>query len=418
MKLLLKDVTILDKSGPYHNQTLDVLVEKGKIVKITKNIKHEEGIKVVSSNNLHVSTGWVDIGTQLGEPGLEHRETFASAIAAARVGGYTTLIPFPNTLPVLQNKAALTVLHSISKNSKINILPIAALTTDCKGEELVEMYDLHQSGAVAFSDGLKSIHHNGVLLNALNYVKTFDGLIIHYPIDQYLSNGGQIHEGKVSTLLGMKGIPSIAEHISIQRDLELLNYSGSKLCLYGISTQESVKLIKLFGKKNLFSVVPYLNLVKQDTDLADFDTNLKLYPPLRTKIDQNELLKALKSDIITAISSNHYPLEEDAKKLEFPYAKYGASGLETVFPALNTFAIDKLPLETIIDKLTNGPKSIFNLSINTINEGIEADLTFFDPSLEWEYQETKSASKNNPYLGQTLKGKVLGTLVKGEVFMN
>ena len=418
MKLLIKNATIIDAKSPYHLQQKDLLIESGKIAQISDFIVNENKVKEVASENLHVSAGWMDIGTQLGEPGLEHRETFETAIAAARTGGFTALAPFPNTIPVLQNKAALSVLQELSRSSAIHIYPVAALTKDCSGSEISEMYDLHLAGAKAFSDGLKSIQHNGVLLNALNYVKAFDGLIIHFPQDAYLSKDGQMHEGYTSTLLGMKGIPEMAETITLHRDLSLQEYAGSRLCIYGISSAKSLNIAKNFEKAEVTYVVPYLNLVFDDSELGDFNSNLKVTPPLRTNSDKNRLVRALNADAIHAICSNHYPLDEEAKNLEFPYAKFGASGLETVFSALNSALGDKIKTEKLIEKLTVGPRTILQIPNPVIEEGQLAELTLFDPSASWTFSKTKSLSKNNPFLGKTFKGKVVATVVDGKVFMN
>lgn len=411
MKLLIQKAKIVDKNSPQNGEIVDIFISKGKIEKIAKDIALPGDIKTISSPNLHVSAGWLDIGCQIGEPGLEYRETLSSAIAAARVGGYTSLAPFPNTVPVLQHKAAINVLKEAAEEYKINIYPIAAATTDCKGENITEMYDLHKGGAYAFTDGLKSITHNAVLLNALNYVKSFDGLIIHFSQDGNLAHGGQMHEGKISTFLGMKGIPTIAETIILKRDLALVSYADSKLCVYGVSSADAVKILKEAKNPKVSATVPYLNLINDDADLIDFNSNLKVSPPLRSKKDALELLKALKENTIQAIVSNHYPLDEEAKKLEFPYAKFGASGLETVFATINTFLQDKIDLALLIAKLSEGPRSILGIPQVEITEGANAELTLFDPSIEWNFNKTVSASQNNPYLGQSFIGKVLGTVV-------
>lgn len=418
MKLLIKNSVIIDQNSAFHQQKKDVLIEDGQIVKIADKITNKDKIEEVSSDNLHVSVGWMDIGTQLGEPGLEHRETFDSAVNAARAGGFTSLAPFPNTIPVLQNKAAITVLKEVAKKMSVHIYPVAALTKDCAGTEITEMYDLFLSGAVAFSDGLKSVQHNGVFLNALNYVKAFDGIIIHFPQDAYLSKDGQMHEGFTSTISGMKGVPEMAETIMVQRDLALNQYAASKLVFYGVSSEESLKLIKSSGQKNVKCVLPYLNLLYDDSNLAEFDSNLKVAPPLRSAANKNKLIKAIQSDTIHAIASNHYPLDEESKKLEFTYAKFGASGIETVFSALNTALRNKVKTEDLIEKMTAGPRSVLNITSPKIEVGTQAELTIFDPDLTWTFNKSLSLSKNNPFLGKTLTGKVIGTVVKGKFFRN
>lgn len=416
MKLIIRKATIVDSRSPFNGQKLDLFLSKGKIEKIANEINNPGDVKEISGDNLHVSPGWLDLGCQVGEPGLEHRETLSSAIKAARRGGYTSIAPFPNTVPVLQQKAAINVLKEAADRERINIYPVAAATQDCQGDFITEMHDLHQGGALAFTDGLKSIEKNGVILTALQYINSFGGLLIHYPQDAHLSSGGHMHEGKVSTYLGMKGLPSVAETIVLRRDLALWQYSASRLCVYGISSGEAVKIIKEYKTDKLFAVVPYLNLVKEDKDLEDFDSNLKVLPPIRTKKDATELIKGLKENTITAIASNHYPLDEESKKLEFTYARFGASGLETCFAALNTSLSDKLGLTTLIDKLSHGPREILGLEAVIIEDGGQAEITIFDPEQTWDYASTLSRSDNNPYLGSNLKGKVMGTYVKSQYF--
>ncbi|MCB0647519.1 MAG: dihydroorotase [Saprospiraceae bacterium] len=416
MKLIIRNATIIDSTSPYNGERKDIYISKGKIEKIDVSIPNTEDIKEISGDNLHVSPGWMDIGCQIGEPGLEHRETLTSAIRAARRGGYTAIAPFPNTVPVLQQKAALNVLKEVAEREKFHIYPIAAATQDCNGDNITEMFDLHAGGAIAFSDGLKTIEKNGVLLNALNYIKSFDGLLIHFPQDGHLASGGQMHEGKVSTYLGMKGIPSVAESVVLRRDIGLWQYSDSRMCIYGVSTAESAKILKEAKSDKLSAIVPYLNLVMEDNDLDDFDSNLKVMPPIRSKKDGAELLKALKENTISAISSNHYPLDEEAKKLEFTYAKFGASGLETCFAALNGSLNEKIGLQVIVDKLAHGPRKVLKVEEVSVVEGKVAELTIFDPNMSWSFDKTLSKSDNNPFLGSQLKGRVIGTYVKSQYF--
>ena len=411
MKFLIKKAKVINSYSSHDGKTVDILINKGRIENIKGNIQELSGVKVIASKNLHVSAGWIDIGTQVGEPGLEHREDLLSISKAAKNGGYVAIAPFPSTLPVVQTKAAIKFLLDNKSNNGLTILPLAALSIDSNGNEITEMIDLHHSGAIAFTDGLKSVSHSGVLFRALEYVKSFDGLIIHHSFDKTLSGEGQMHEGETSTQLGMRGFPSIAETISVKRDIELLNYTNSRLCLYAISSSDAVRIIKETKKtnQNLSATAAYLNLIKTDTELHNFDSNLKVNPPLRSKKDRADLIRAINEDTIDAIVSNHYPLEEEAKKLEFTYAKFGASGIETCFSALNTFAYKEISLEKLIQKLTEGPRSILRLNQETMSIGSEANLTLFDPEVEWMFNTTASKSDNNPFLGKMLKGKVLAT---------
>lgn len=411
MRYLIKKATIVDDHSKYNGKKVDILFNNGVIEEIRSNIETIKGVKEIISPNLHCSISWIDIGTQIGEPGLEHRETIASISAAAKAGGYGAIASFPNTNPVIQSKSAVQFVMEEARKNNFTIYPIAALSQHNEGKEITEMYDLHTSGAIAFGDGLKSIAHTGLLTRAMEYVLPFNGLIIHYPLDLTLTTDAQINEGEMSTLLGMKGSPALAETLIIKRDLELLNYTKSRLCVYGISLSESVKLIKE-GKKaneNLYAACAYLNLIKTDKELENFDTNLKVSPPLRLKADVNELIKGLKEGTIDAIVSNHYGIEDEGKQLEFPYAKFGASGIETCFGALNTYATN-LDLDTLIRSLTSGPRKILNLELDEIKVGYKGGLTLFDTEMEWTFEKTNSISKNNPFLGEKLKGKVVAVL--------
>lgn len=411
MRYLIKKATVVDENSKYNGKKVDILFNNGVIEEIRSNIEPIKGVKEIQSPNLHCSISWIDIGTQIGEPGLEHRETISSISAAAKAGGYGAIASFPNTSPVIQSKTAVQFVMEEARKNNFIIYPIAALSQHNEGKEITEMYDLHTSGAIAFGDGLKSIAHTGLLTRAMEYVLPFNGLIIHYPLDHTLTTDAQINEGEMSTLLGMKGSPALAETLIIKRDLELLNYTKSRLCVYGISLSESVKLIKE-GKKlnsNLYSTCAYLNLIKTEKELENFDSNLKVSPPLRLKTDVNELIKGLKEGTVDAIVSNHYGIEEEGKQLEFPYAKFGASGIETCFSALNTYAAN-LDLETLIRSLTSGPRKILNLERGEIKQGFEGGLSLFDTEMEWTFDKTYSLSKNNPFLGERLKGKVIGVL--------
>ncbi len=411
MRYLIKKATVVDENSKYNGKKVDILFNNGVIEEIRSNIEPIKGVKEIQSPNLHCSISWIDIGTQIGEPGLEHRETISSISAAAKAGGYGAIASFPNTSPVIQSKSAVQFVMEEARKNNFTIYPIAALSQHNEGKEITEMYDLHTSGAIAFGDGLKSIAHTGLLTRAMEYVLPFNGLIIHYPLDHTLTTDAQINEGEMSTLLGMEGSPALAETLIIKRDLELLNYTKSKLCVYGISLSESVKLIKE-GKKvntNLYSTCAYLNMIKTEKELENFDSNLKVSPPLRLKTDVNELIKGLKEGTVDAIVSNHYGIEEEGKQLEFPYAKFGASGIETCFSALNTYA-GNLDLETLIRSLTSGPRKILNLERGEIKQGYEGGLTLFDTEMEWTFDKTYSLSKNNPFLGERLKGKVIGVL--------
>ena len=420
MKYLIKDCKIVDKRSSLNGKRVDILVEKGKIADLGENLKDDKA-SVIKGKNLYASVGWMDIGTHLGEPGYEHRETFESLAEAALAGGYTDLVTMPKSVPAIQSKAQIKNLILNGQSIGVDIHPLGALSNDLQGQNITEFVDMHHGGAVGFTDGLKPIGKGGLLLRALQYVKSFDGVIFHHPNDETISNGDLIHEGDVSTSMVMKGSSSLAEDLTVYRDVQLNAYSESKLCLHLISSADSISIIKNQKKKDqtIKAGVSYLNLIKTHEDLSDFDSNLKVKPILRSTKDKKSLLKGLTDGTVDYISSNHVPLEIEKKHLEYPYASHGAIGLETTFAALNTYATKSVNIETIIEKLTSGPRSILNIKMPTIAKGEMAKLTIFDPTNEWIYDEQsiKSTSKNSPFLNTAFTGKVIATVNKNKVYI-
>jgi len=415
--LLIKNAIIVDAASPLNGKKRDLLIEKGQIKKIGTRLSNEKA-KVVSVKDLHISLGWFDIGVQSGEPGYEHREDIETLTNAAAAGGYTGLACFPNTIPVVQAKADILFLKN--QSSLVDLYPIGVVSQDCKGKDLAELYDMSNAGAIAFSDGKKAIQSSGLMKRSLEYVKGIDGLIINHPDDEELAEGGQIHEGSVSTSLGMKGLSTMAEEMMLKRDLDLLAYTESRLHVHNISSVGAVALIKAAKKKglNVTASVAAVNLVYDHHVLESFNTNFKVKPPLRTQKDVKALIKGLKEGTIDSISTNHVPLEDEAKKLEFLYASFGMIGLETTFALLNTFLAKQLPLELIIERLVYHSRNIVRLPVPKIEEGAVANLTLFLPNLKWTVtkKDIFSKSKNTPFIGQQMKGKVLG-VVNGKLEM-
>ncbi|WP_375560861.1 dihydroorotase [Bernardetia sp. OM2101] len=367
-----------------------------------------------------VSVGWCDMRAFVPEPGMEHRETLISAGRAASLGGFTQVAILPNTQPTIENKENVYFLQQENKktNTKVEFLAIAALTYKAEGKEMTQMYDLHKAGAVAFSDGLKNVSHTGVLMRALQYTQAFDGLVMQLPSDENLSNG-HMHEGITSTKLGLKGLPSIAEEMMIQRDLEVLRYTGGKIHFSTISTARSVELIRKAKQEglNVTCDIAAYQLSFLDEDLAKenfiFDTFLKVFPPLRTQHDRNALLEGLKDNTIDVIVSNHIPHDEEAKKLEFDLADFGMINFQTAFAAIRKQTESILSLEELIQKITVNPRQILKLKQPQIKEEEKANLTVFYPNESWEFEKKMNASKskNSPFidLENSLKGKVFRT---------
>lgn len=413
MSVLIKKATVIQPSSKYHGKEVDLLIQRGKITQIKKNIKPTGRPKIYEGDNLHVSSGWVDIGTHSGEPGYEHRETLDSLTRAATRGGYTHLAVSPSTTPVVDNRSMVQYLSQHNGSSKI--LPLAAISHQLKGHEITEMLDLHDGGATGFCDGLHSIQESGVLLRALQYARRCGAMVFHHPCDTSLAQDGHMHEGITSTLLGLAASPSMAEDLASIRDIALASYAESPIVLHAISTAASVKAVRKAQKDGqpVFATVAFANLVHTDKDLESFNTNYKVEPPLRGQEDRQALIKAIKNGAIQAIISNHIPLDQEQKKLEFAYADKGMTGLEVTFAAINHHLVQsqQLSLEQVIHCLTSGPRTLLGLTEDIIAKDAQADLTIFDPSLPWTYSDTHSLSTNTPYLGTTLTGQVLGTVV-------
>ena len=415
MNLLVKNILVVYPKSKYDNQIVDILIENGKIIRIANGISSENAT-VIDGTGAFVAPGFIDIGAQVCDPGFEHREDIESAAAAASFGGFTTVVVQPNTLPALHSKSEILYIKNKAATSLIDFLPIGALSQDCKGENISEMYDMHEAGAVAFSDGSKSVKDAGLMLRALQYVKAFGGLIINHPFEKSVASGGQMHEGVMSTTLGMKGMPSISEEMMLIRDLYLLEYADSQLHIQNISTENSVELVRKAKQKGLkvTASVAAINLAFEDTALENFDTFLKIEPPLRSKNDIDALRKGLQDGTIDSINSNHIPHDEEAWNLEFPYASFGVLGLETAVSVANTFG--NLSPEQLVEKFAIAPRKILNINLLELEEGNIANLTFFHPTQSFTYTSNDifSKSKNTPFVRKTLIGKTLAVVNKGK----
>lgn len=409
MQLLVKNVIIIDPSSKYHGEKASIFIKKGKIEKIGKRLSVESP-KVFDGEGACVSPGWLDIGTVVGEPGFEHREDFASAAKAASAGGFTALACFPNTAPTIHSKSEVLFLKNESQRSLVEFLPIGAISENCAGKDITEMYDMRAAGAIAFSDGLCPVQDSGLMMRALQYVRPFKGVVINQPSDDYLAHGGQIHEGRISTSLGLKGIPSMSEELMVQRDIYLTEYTESRLHLHNISTAGAVKLVREAKAKGLkvTASVAAMNLACDETLLETFDSNFKVLPPLRKQNDIDALVDGLKDGTIDCITSNHHPLEAEKKELEFLFADFGAIGLETTFGLAWSALSGKMDIESFIEKLATGPRRVLGMEVPKIAIGGAANLTFFHPEKEWEFAKSdiRSKSKNTPFVGWKMKGKV------------
>ncbi|MCB9263693.1 MAG: dihydroorotase [Lewinellaceae bacterium] len=413
MDLLIKNARIIDPDGPHHGPSRDLLIRDGRIDAVGEDIE-ASGVPRVEGEQLCVSAGWMDIGVQAGDPGFEHRENLRSAAAAAAAGGFTAIACQPNTAPALHSKSEVLYILNSSRGQLVDCYPIGAISMDCAGGEITEMIDMHNAGALAFSDGKKPLQHDGLMMRALLYVKAFGGLVINQPLDLEIDNGGQMHEGEASTTLGLRGIPAIAEELMVQRDLHLLEYTGSRLHLANLSTAGSVEMVRQAKKKGLrvTASVSVMNLAFEDTAVNTFDAAYKLMPPLRSKEDREAMKAGVLDGTIDIISSNHIPLEEELKKKEFSYAAFGATGLEVCYAICRTYLSDWLTDEAFVRLAAYNPRKLFGLPAPVVKEGEPAQLTVFSPALQWMYSRNivKSRSFNSPFLDKELTGRAVAVI--------
>lgn len=408
MNLLIKSAIIIDKKSSLHGKKRDILIEKGVITKIASSIRVPKKIKKIKFPNLHVSIGWFDSSVSFGEPGFEERETLENGIQTAAKSGFTAIALNPITNPISDNRASIEYLKSKTNASATTIYPIGSLTKKAEGTEMAELFDMQQAGAIAFGDYKRAIKNPILLKVSLQYAQAFNGLIMSFPQENLIANNGIANESETTIRFGLKGSPNLAEELQIIRDLYLLEYTGGKLHIPTISTEKSVKLIKEAQKKGLTvsCSVSAHHLLLTDKELANFNANYKVLPPLRTQKDRKALIKGVKEGTITCITSDHQPLDIENKKKEFAHAKSGTIGLESFFGAVNSV----IDLDDFIENITNKPRTIFGIDEVLIKEGEKANLTFFNPDTEWTFKEKDilSTSKNTAFLGKKLKGKAYG----------
>jgi dihydroorotase len=409
MKVLLKSAKIIDPNSGHHQKTMDIFINGGKIDKIGTSLKINGLDREVNLKDLHVSPGWFDSSVCFGEPGFEERETISNGLKTAASSGFTQIALNPNTNPVIDDNGGITSVQFKAKNQPVELFPIGALTRKSEGKDLAEIFDMHQGGAISFGDYKRGVMHPNLLKLALLYVQNFGGLVQSFPQDNLIAGKGLVHEESNSTRLGLKGIPALAEELQITRDLAILEYTGGKLHIPTISTENSVRLIKDAKKKGLdiSCSVAIHNLVFTDELLFEFDTSVKVLPPLRTKKDTKALIKGLKDGTIDMVTSDHNPIDIEHKKVEFENALYGTIGLESAFGSLlNVFS-----LEETIAFLTKG-RARFGIPEPEIKEGNKANLSLFTPEGKYVFtsQNILSSSKNSVFLNSTLKGKVYGII--------
>ena len=407
MKIIIREAKVIDSGSSYHNKTVDILIVDGNIKKIGTSISNSENATEIKLDNLHVSQGWFDSSVSLGEPGFEDRETIANGLNVAARSGFSAIALQPNSYPIIDNQSQINFVTTKANGFATQLFPIGALTKGSEGKDMTELFDMKNAGAVAFGDYNKSLDNANLLKIALQYVQDFDGLLLAFAEDYNIKGNGVTNEGIVSTQLGLKGIPNLAEELHIARNLFLLEYTGGKLHIPTISTAKSVQLIKAAKAKGLKVTCSAAvhHLVLTDSKLGDFDTRYKVSPPLRTEPDRKALLAGILDNTIDMITSDHNPIDIEHKKMEFDLAKNGTIGLESAFGALLTV----LSLEKTIEKLNSG-KTTFGIEKQTITEGSKANISLFNPEGKsiFTKESILSKSKNSAFLGVEMKGKVYG----------
>jgi dihydroorotase len=415
MNLLIKSATLIDPNSPFHQKIIDLLILNGVIKQISPGI--EADVPAFDAEGKYVSPGFFDLNCNIGELGYETKETLETGTRAAAAGGFTGLALMPNTQPPVHSKAEVEYLFNRAKNNLVDVYPLGTISHKREGKDMAEMYDMFLSGAKAFTDGNRPVQDAGLMERALLYTQGFKALVFSYPEDTAIAGKAKINEGEVSTLLGMKGIPSLAEELMIARDLYLAEYTGSKIHFSTISTARSVELIKEAKRKGLQVTcdVAAHHLVLTDEVLKGFDSNYKVKPPLRIQKDVAALITGLKDGTIDAIVSQHTPHEIEFKDVEFEVAEYGNIGLQTTLSLALQAGLD---IELIVQKLAINPRKILDVEVPILAEGQEANLVIFDATADWIYtkENNKSKSCNSPFIGQNLKGQVLLTYNNKQTF--
>ncbi|HTM98709.1 MAG TPA: dihydroorotase [Pedobacter sp.] len=407
MNLFIKGITIADSNSEFNGQTCDIRIEQGKITAIAKQLSPAKEDQVFIADGAVISPGFFDLNCMVGDPGLETKEDLETLTATAKAGGFTGLAVLPQTKPVVQSKGQVAYILNKAKNNLVDVFPIGAISNDLGGKELAELFDMKSAGAIAFSDGDHPISDDGFMSRALQYAQGFDALLMVYPENKSIAGKAQINESENSILLGMKGLPSLAEEMHIARDIYLAKYHQAPIHISTISTAGSVALIKgakKEGVKITCDVAAHQLSMTEDL-LNDFDSNYKVKPPLRGKSDVKALIAGLKDGTIDAICTQHRPHEIEFKDVEFELASYGIIALQTALPLLLEAG---LSYSVIAEKLAINPRKLLGLKVPSINIGEVANLTAYQPTQEWLFNASTNASKSNnsPLLGKNLKGKV------------
>ena len=418
MRLLIKGGRIIDPSQQI-DRTADLLIEDG-LVKSTDDSITIEGVEIFDATGLIVAPGFIDLHVHLREPGDEYKETIASGVAAAVAGGFTSVCAMPNTTPVNDNASVTRFIIDKAREAGLaRVYPLGAITRESKGEELAEMAEMKAAGAVAVSDDGRPVMNNQVMRHAMEYARDHGLVVVDHCQDLNLAAGGVMHEGRYSTLLGLRGMSSAAEESHVARDIMLAELTGARIHIAHLSTAGSVELVRR-AKQNSVAVtceVTPHHLALTDSVVVGFDTNTKMSPPLRSETDRAALIEGIRDGTIDAIATDHAPHHADEKMLDYDHAPSGVVGLETALGVALTVLHQShtVPLVRVIEMLTTGPARAFSLPGGTLAVGSRADITVLDPASEWtvDPQHFKSKSRNTPFAGWKIAGRVVKALIAG-----
>jgi dihydroorotase len=390
----------------------DICIENGIITAMQPNLTVPKNAEVKEMNGAWVMSGWLDLGVYACDPGYEHREDLHSAMRAAKAGGFASIAVMPDNQPVTDSKSQIKYILDQSKGGGVEVLPIGALSVGLEGKDMAELMDMSEAGAVAFSDGVTGTQDAGLVKRVLEYCTAFGGIVFNRPHHKSISGSGQMHESLTSTSLGMKGLPNLAETLMVQRDLSILAYTGGRLHLHLISCAESIELIRAAKAKGLQVTcsVSIAHLCYTDEMLSQFDSNLKILPPLRSETDRLAFIAAVKDGTIDCICSDHTPWHIEAKDLEFPYADFGMTGLETAFSICRMHLDKSLTVNELQRAWSDGPRRVLGLPAIEVEVGTPASsLSFFSPDAIWRYDHStmQSRSINHVLFGEELKGRAI-----------
>jgi dihydroorotase len=420
VRLLIKNGRVIDPSSGV-DETLDILIEKGKIADLKPKIDTQK-VKVIDASRLVVTPGFIDMHVHLREPGQEYKETIRTGSLAAAKGGFTTILCMPNTEPVNDNRGVTEyILSQAKKEAVVNVFPVASISRSQEGKELTDMADLLEAGAIAFSDDGQPVQNSHLMRRALEYSKLLDTLIIDHCEEKNLSEGGLIHEGHYSYLLGLKGIPDSSEETMVARDLILAEKADARLHIAHLSVKGAIHLVKQAKKKKIkvtAEATPH-HLLLDDSSLETYDTNLKMNPPLRSKEDVQALREAVKEGVVDVIATDHAPHAPDEKDVEFDKAPFGINGLETAVSLILDRLVNKniISLKRFIEMISTNPAKILGLkNKGRIGIGADADLTILNlyQEIKVDVDNFKSKSRNNPFHNWKLKGAPAITVVGGK----